>query len=29
MESMRVLRAKFAYVGKWQRQAREALLKLI
>lgn len=29
MESMRVLRAKFAYVSKWQRQAREALLKLI
>lgn len=29
MEAMRVLRAKFAYVGKWQRQGREALMKLI
>lgn len=29
MEAMRVLRAKFAYVGKWQRQAREALMRLI
>jgi len=29
MEAMRVLRAKFAYVGKWHRQGREALMKLI
>jgi curved DNA-binding protein CbpA len=29
MEAMRVLRAKSAYVGKWQRQGREALMKLI
>jgi curved DNA-binding protein CbpA len=29
MEVMRVLRAKFAYVGKWQRQAREALMRLV
>ena len=29
MEAMRVLRAKFAYVGKWQRQTREALMKLV
>lgn len=29
MEAMRVLRAKFAYVGKWQRQAREALMRLV
>lgn len=29
LERMRVLRAKFAYVGKWQRQAREALMRLV
>ena len=28
-ERMRILQAQFAYIGKWQRQGREALLKLI